>query len=1014
LVGAAVLATGVFTLVVRDTVTTVQIHGPLYRQIVDSKDLVVDTLPPPLYIVESYLATLELLVAPPSQRTILIERFQRLQREFTAKQSEWRTRLPPGPLYDKLITSSGQWARRFYELWNREFLPAAERGDIEAMTRLVSGPLTSHFEEHRREILEVVTLADIQRRRIEQAATSVLQERTYLLGILGCVLLGTIFFIGWLINRQISEPLSRGLRDSEERTRSIVNHALDAIVVMDVDGRIIDWNPQAEQIFGWTREAILGRRLSETIVPHAYRAAHEQGLQHYLAVGQGKTIGKRLEISALRRDGTEFPIELAITPLKLTTGTTFSGFIRDISDRKRTESELRRAKENAEAATIAKSQFLANMSHEIRTPMNGVLGMAELLLSTGLTLKQRSLAETVHRSGTALLDIINDILDFSKIEAGKLQLEQIEFSLRQTVEDAVDLLAEPAARKHLELTCSISPEIPDRVRGDPARLRQILINLVSNAIKFTLEGEVAVAVGLLSHTSSAVTLQCSVSDTGIGITPSARERLFEAFSQADESTTRRFGGTGLGLAIVKQLVQLMGGEVGVTSPSVDGSTFWFTATLQRGPESSLSLSDSQHLSGTHILIVDDHPTSRHVLEELLRQWGATVTTADSGSTALSRLRQAGQQGTPVDIALLDMGISGMDELALADAMTSDPAFKLLTLIALSSVDRLPEESERHTRLFHTWLRKPIRQSLLKNCLSHIRAGILRTEPPEKTHVERKAIPLRARILLTEDNPVNREVTLGMVELFECTVTVAGNGHEAVAAAAQTAFDLILMDCQMPEMDGFSATAAIRHQESEKHSRRHVPIIALTANAMDGDRARCLAAGMNDYLAKPFTVAQLKAVLTRWLTSGQNAETDSEKTAALEISDPFVSSPHQPVLAEIDKTAWASIELLQRPGRPDILARTLACYLEDSRRLVEQIRVAVATHDPETLHQAAHRLKSSSAQLGALATADYCRDLETLGRLAQLERAEEPLARLTEAHDAACAVMTQELTAREGR
>ncbi|MDR4480049.1 MAG: response regulator [Nitrospira sp.] len=1016
LIGVAILATGAFTLAVHDTVTTVQIHGPLYVQIVDSKDLVVDTLPPPLYIVESYLATLELLVVPPSQRPALIERFQHLQREFALKETEWQTRLPPGQLRDKLINASGLWARRFYEQWNRDLLPATERGDTGTMASLVSGPLTSHFEQHRREILELVALAEIQRRRTEQSATSVLQERTYLLGIFGLGLLGTIFIVGWLINRQISEPLMLELRDSEERTRSIVDHALDAVVVMDDRGRIIDWNPQAEQIFGWTRKAILGHKLSETIVPQTYREAHEHGLKHYLVTGKGAAIGTRLEITALRRDGTEFPIELAITPLRLTTGTTFSGFIRDISDRKRAETELRHAKETAEAATVAKSQFLANMSHEIRTPMNGVLGMAELLLTTDLTPKQQSLAQTVHRSGSALLDIINDILDFSKIEANKLELEQIEFSLGNTFEEAVELLAEPAARKHLELTCLISPEIPDQVRGDPVRLRQILVNLISNAIKFTSQGEVAVAVTPLSKTPTAIVLKCTVSDTGIGIAPAARERLFEAFAQADGSTTRRFGGTGLGLAIVKQLVHLMGGEVGVASSSAGGSTFWFTVTLGTGPEPSSPRSESHDLSGTHILVVDDHPTNREILDVHLRRWGAMVTITDSGASALTLLRAAVQQGTPIQVALVDIRMPGMDGLALADVITKDPTLRLTTLIALSSVDRLPEDTEAHTKLFHTWLRKPIRQSLLKNCLTHICTGLSRSAPPEEAQGEHQAVPLRAHILLTEDNPTNREVTLGMVDVLGCTVTMADNGCDALEAASQTAFDLILMDCQMPEMDGFTATTAIRRQETDAADGRHVPIIALTANAMEGDRARCLAAGMDDYLAKPFTLSQLRAVLTQWLPPGQTAATDAEQPTALEATPatPPSNAPTPPVAADVDKTAWAEIQALQRPGRPDILARVLAGYLEDSRQLVEQIRSAVHAHDPVTLHQAAHRLKSSSAQLGAVATAAHCHDLETLGRLAQLERAEGLLTQLTRAHAAACAVMTKELQAHEGR
>jgi PAS domain S-box-containing protein len=1002
--------------VVYDTVTTVQIHGPLYVQIVDNKDLAVDAVPPPLYIVESYLATWEMLEVLPSQRMVLIQRFHQLQREFNLKEAEWQTRLPPGPLRDKLLNSSSPWARRFYDQWNREFLPAVERGDTETMSSLVSGPLTSHFEQHRRAILQLIALADTQRQQIEQAATTVLHERTYFLGIFGLGLLSTIFIIGWLIHRHISEPLTRELRDSEERTRSIVDHALDAVVVMDSRGRIIDWNPQAKQTFGWTRQAVLGRKLSETIIPHPYRAAHEKGLQHYLATGQGKAIGKRLEITALHRDGSEFPIELAITPLTLTTGTTFSGFIRDISDRKRAESELRHAKERAEAATVAKSQFLANMSHEIRTPMNGVLGMAELLLSTGLTPQQLSFAQTVHRSGTALLDIINDILDFSKIEAGKLELEQTEFSLRQTVEDAVELLAEPAARKQLEMTCFISAEIPDRIRGDPVRLRQILLNLVSNAIKFTSEGEVAITVALLSEAISNLTLKFIVKDTGIGIVPSTRERLFEAFSQADGSTTRRFGGTGLGLAIVKQLTQLMGGEVGVDSSSKGGSEFWFTVTLEKGSKPDPSLSESQNLQGTHILVVDDHATSRHILDVRLRQWGATVTVADSGPVALSMLGQAIQQGTPVDIALLDMDMPGMDGLALADAISCTPALRLVTLIALSPANRLRDETDRRTQLFHAWLRKPIRPALLKGCLSHARTGTAMTMSSNGAPIEHEPFPFRAQILLSEDNLVNREVTVGMINLLEHTVTIASNGREAVAAASQTVFDLILMDCQMPEMDGFTAAAAIRCQETEAVSRRHVPIIALTANAMEGDRARCLAAGMDDYLAKPFTLTQLKALLTKWLLPKPMLETQSD------LPHPHTSTgapiPSAGVLAQavvpaVDKAAWTAIGALQRPGHSDLLARVLAIYLADSPLLVEQIRAAVTIHDSVALRQAAHRLRSSSAQLGALATATHCQDLETLGRVAKLEQAEELLAKLTQAHHVACAIITQELQTRSG-
>ncbi|MDO8354773.1 MAG: PAS domain S-box protein, partial [Nitrospirota bacterium] len=965
LVGAAIIATGGFTLAVHNTVTTVQIHGPLYAQIALSKDLSTDALPPPLYIVDSYLVTLELLSAPPSKQEAFIGRFKQLEQEFSFKHAEWLNRLPPGGLRDNLI-ESGRWATAFYEQWNREFLPAVIRGDTRIMADLVHGSLASDFEQHRRKILELIHLADRQRLQVEGEASSVLKERTYLLGILGLGLIGTIFLVGWLINRQISAPLLRRLQDSEEQTRSIVNSALDAIIVMDDQGRITDWNPQAEQILGWTRREVIGRKLSDTIVPPQYREAHNRGLQHYLATGDGPALGKRLELTALRSDGTEFPIELAITPLRLASGTTFSGFIRDISERKQweeklrivvesapsgmvlvdqtgimrmvnaemekifgypraellgkpveslipeaarhqhvkdrtafmdtpslrtmgmgrdlkgrrkdgsefpaevglrsvqtaaglviiatimditerkhVETELRQAKESAEAATLAKSQFLANMSHEIRTPMNGVLGMAELLLNTPLTDKQRHLAENVHRSGTALLGVINEILDFSKIEAGKLELERLEFGLRETVEEAVDLFTESAGRKGLNLTCFLPEEIPARAIGDPNRLRQVLLNLVGNAMKFTQRGNVTVWFHLLAQDAQTLTLKCAVTDTGIGIHPSAQAGLFTAFSQADGSTTRQFGGTGLGLAIVKQLVQLMGGEVGLASAPGQGSTFWFTVRLGcAAPRDSAELEDARFLTGLRVLIVDDHPTNLFVLNAPLTAWGAEVVSADSGA-ALELLSQYANNRTPFDLALLDVCMPGMDGLMLARAIKADPALRTVGLLALNSGENQAPGWQTEPLGFIAWLQKPVRQSTLRDCLRRHLQGA--TAAPS-TAVATALTPRETdrRILLVEDNPVNREVAIGILELLGYHVDSAEDGRQALERSETSSYDLILMDCQMPVMDGFTATAGIRERERQTQAA-HIPIIALTANARERDREQCLAAGMDDYL-----------------------------------------------------------------------------------------------------------------------------------------------------------------------
>ena len=1130
LVGAAIIATGGFTLAVHNTVTTVQIHGPLYAQIVLSKDLATDALPPPLYIVDSYLVTLELLSAPPSKQEALIGRFKQLEQDFSFKHAEWLNRLPPGELRNSL-TESGQWATAFYEQWNREFLPAVIRGDTRIMADLVYGPLASLFEQHRRKILELIQLADRQRLQVEGEASSVLKERTYLLGILGLGLIGTIFLVGWLINRQISEPLMRSLQDSEEQTRSIVNSALDAIIVMDDQGRITDWNPQAEQILGWTRLEVIGRKLSDTIVPPQYREAHNRGLQHYLATGEGPALGKRLELIALRADGTEFPIELAITPLRLTSGTTFSGFIRDISERKQweeqlrivvesapsgtvmvdqngimrmvnaemekifgypraellgkavenlipeaarhqhikdrteymdrplsrtmgtgrdlkgrrkdgsefpadvglrsvqtatglviiatimditerkhIETELRQAKERAEAVTVAKSQFLANMSHEIRTPMNGVLGLSELLLATQLTEKQRHLAQNVHRSGTALLEIINDILDFSKIEAGKLKLERIEFGLRQMIEEAVDLFAEPAGRKGLELTCFTPREIPDSVIGDPVRLRQILLNLVGNAVKFTAQGEVALKIRQVSTRDRTLTLQFEVADNGIGLTAEAKARLFQAFSQADASTTRRFGGTGLGLAIVKQLAHLMGGEVGVESTQGLGSTFWFTVQLELADEQTNPFAE-QGLAGCRIFIVDDNPTNRYILESHVTSWGAHATVFDSAAAALKVLRGDSSNNARFDFGILDIQMPDMDGFMLAQAIKAEPGLRGIPLIALSSIDPPTDDTSTRQTPFQTWLQKPVRESQLYDCLLRLwRPTLRRAKPILHQKVERTL--QTGHILLVEDNPVNQEVARGMLESLGYTVSLAENGQKAVEVAATQRLDLILMDCQMPVMDGFTATGHIRERERQAQAMR-IPILALTANAMEGDRERCLAVGMDDYLSKPFTKQSLEIALSAWCPphnqSTPTAQVAPSDTTTAVHDEETGLSPQSSSPAQIDRKAWEAITTLQQPGQPDMLHKIIGLYLTSSQGQIDTIRQSFKAENHEAMRISAHTLKSSSATLGAHRLAALAKELEETCRTDHGEQAERLIALIEVEHHNACVIFRQELT-----
>jgi PAS domain S-box-containing protein len=740
-----------------------------------------------------------------------------------------------------------------------------------------------------------------------------------------------------------------------EYLESLVAISPAAVVVMDADELVTDWNPAASELFGYSAEEALGRTIDELVFGDADRGEGREITQEAMRVGRAQRIARRR-----RKDGTPVDVELKLVQLVVDgSHVGFLGIYHDVT-------ELQRARREAEAATQAKSAFLATMSHEIRTPMNAVIGMTDLLLGTELTGEQREFAEVVHSSGDALLHVIDDILDYSKIEAGKLELEHEPFDLRECVERALEIVAPRAWERRIELGCLIDENAPAGIVGDASRLRQVLLNLLSNAVKFTEAGEVVVLVEAQAAARGRVRLELAVRDTGIGIPQDRMDRLFTSFSQVDASTTRRYGGTGLGLAISKRLVELMGGTIRAESEEGEGSTFRISLPAEPVDLPTRPTVDDAlpQLLGKRVLVVDDNATNREIVTRHARAWRMEPVAVESAAAALV-LIDAGER---FDLAVLDMMMPGMDGVELAREIRRRRSRRELPLLLLTSLGRLPQAELSDE--FDAQLAKPLRASQLYNALVRIVAEVA-DEPEHAAEAERPGGVSSLRILLAEDNAVNQKVALRLLERLGYGADVASNGIEAIEALERRQYDVVLMDVQMPELDGLDATRRICDRWPDTRPR----IIAMTANALPEDREACFAAGMDDYVAKPIRSDALAEALRRVRQVGRDA---------------------MPAADDADgRLDGAALESLRELGGDDFLAEVIDTFLADVGTLLATLRQALDEGDAAEVRRMAHTLKSNGATLGATEFAELCRELEQQAKDGRLEDAPGLVARIEE-------------------